>query len=141
MNRQNWTLIATKFAGPAGLTPVQLQKALFLLGKEMPTAVPADHYRFVPHNFGPFSKDIYSDAESLSSEGLVAISERGKYPEYVCTSAGKMAAEMVEVGFDPDALEYLKRVVEWVQGQTFSSLVRSIYAKYPEYRVNSVFSE
>src|SRR5258707_9223608 len=81
MERPDWTLLATKFANQSGLSPVQLQKALFLLGKEMPKSVGDDYYHFVPHNYGPFAKDIYSDADALAREGLIAITQSVKYPE------------------------------------------------------------
>lgn len=141
MERYHWTLLATKLANTSGLSPVQLQKALFLLAKGMPNAVGSDFYTFIPHNYGPFSRDIYEDATRLARENLVAITSEGRYPQYRCTPAGEGIAKMMLPTADPKAVEYLDNIVTWVQRQTFAGLVSSIYRKFPEYRVNSVFSE
>lgn len=141
MDRLHWTLVATAFAKGRGLSPVQLQKALFLLGKGMPQSVGEGFYQFIPHNYGPFSKEIYLDAERLASEGLVAIVQSGSYPEYICTAAGQGVAKMISGTADARVLEYFEQVVHWVQSLSFSALVRAIYSKYPEYRENSVFQD
>jgi hypothetical protein len=46
----------------------------------------------------------------------------------------------VKKSADPTAARYLENVVDWVTSLNFSQLVRAIYAKYPRYKVNSVFS-
>ena len=40
---------------------------------------------------------------------------------------------------DPRLTEFLGRIVQWVRKRSFSDLLRSIYAAYPEFAVNSVF--
>ncbi len=140
MRREDWTLVAIDNAGTRGLTPVQIQKVLFLLGKEIPTAVSDSFYLFIPHNYGPFSKQVYSDAERLAVNGLVAIERPiGGYQEYRITAAGANVARALVAQADPRAITYLRNVVSWAQNQTFSGLIRAIYNKYPEFRANSVF--
>lgn len=128
------------FGGPDGLSPVQLQKSLFLLGAELRQEVGHTFYTFIPHNYGPFSKQIYLDAEQLAADGLVAIERApGSPAQYVITVPGRTRALEVERELAARVREYFANVVTWTQQQSFSGLIRSIYEKYPEYRVNSVF--
>ncbi|MGC9971907.1 MAG: hypothetical protein ABSE56_15100 [Bryobacteraceae bacterium] len=140
MRRSDWTLCAIGLAGDRGLSPVQLQKTLFLLGEERAEEVGPDFYQFIPYNYGPFDASVYHDASSLADEGFVSIScsVRG-FNIYSITPKGARHAEETQRFAHPRAIEYLKRVVDWAQGLSFSQLVRAIYAKYPEYRENSVF--
>ena len=140
MEKRDWLLLALHFAGARGLSPVQLQKSLFLLAMEVPE-VRQDFYEFVPHNYGPFSKQIYLDAEVLDDNGCAAIEPHGSYSQYLITEAGREHLKAIEKrgGFSERAYNYLSDAVGWTQRQGFSSLVRAIYKKYPAYRVNSVF--
>jgi len=140
MERMDWALLAISHAKGAGLSPVQLQKSLFLLGKELPGEVGPDFYSFVPHNYGPFDSAIYTDAALLSGMGLVTRNNSGRgFVEYAPTPDGLAYAEKLKANAPGKAVGYLGRVVPWTQGLTFAALVRAIYAKYPEFRENSVF--
>lgn len=102
--------------------------------------VGADYYEFVPHNYGPFSKQIYEDAEQMAVRGLVAIERSPEsHSIFLITAAGQLRIAIVERDASLRAREYLRSAVEWTQKQSFSGLVRAIYAKYPDYKVNSVF--
>lgn len=141
MNRKDWTLLAIATAKTKGLSPVQLQKTLFLLGKEMSDAVArTGFYDFEPYHYGPFDRAVYTDAVQLAKGGEVEITQRAgeNWNSYVATRDGEIRASWLarEV---PAAVAYLDRLVEWVQSQSFQGLVTAIYAKYPEMRANSVF--
>ena len=144
MSPKAWTLLAISVAGENGLSPVQIQKALFLLGKELSADIGDGFYAFEPYNYGPFCKVIYGDAEDLADEGLVVVSSRTgmnrRYSHFTITPSGQQQAGEVERSAPPKAVSYLRAVVAWAQSQTFSGLIRAIYQKYPEYRENSVFS-
>ncbi|MGI9071930.1 MAG: hypothetical protein ACR2JB_11620 [Bryobacteraceae bacterium] len=143
MTRADWIILALSCAKSRTLSPVQLQKSLFLLGKELPEEVGSDYYRFVAHNYGPFDRAIYSDASVLSAGGFVAIlpAPGRRYSTYSLTPMGVNYSEALTQAAPSRALAYLVRVVEWVQGRSFADLLRSVYARYPEYRANSVFQE
>jgi len=139
VNREDWTLLALHFGGGRGLSPVQLQKSLFLLAMEVPE-VRANFYEFVPHNYGPFSKQIYADAERMTTVGWVAIErDPQSYATFLITASGQVRIAAIQPYIPIRASDYLRRAVEWAQQQSFSGLVRAIYEKYPTYRVNSVF--
>jgi uncharacterized protein YwgA len=144
MDRKNWLLLALNAAGNFGLTPAQLQKSLFLLEKEAPQTFDGDdRYYFSPYNYGPFSKQVYDDAEVLAADGLASITrpEGQTYSEYRVTARGADVAANLRNDVNQKSLAYLETVVAWARKQSFSGLVRAIYHKYPEYRANSVFQE
>lgn len=140
MQREDWTLLALSKAYPKPLSPVQLQKSLFLLGTELSEVVGHDFYVFEAYHYGPFDKDIYSDADGLASDGFVTVSQSPRgWREYSATVEGVSRAHKLEKKLLPAAVAYLGEVVRWAQKQSFQSLVRNIYARYPSYRRNSVF--
>jgi uncharacterized protein YwgA len=140
MQRQDWLLLVLSHAGSAGLTPVQLQKSLFLLGRNKEQQVGANFYSFVPYNYGPFSFDIYADAETLRDRGLIEIQYYGnRFPDYKISDAGNQSAEVLKSRVEPNLNDYANRVTKWTQQLSFPQLVRAIYEKYPEFRKNSVF--
>ena len=144
MNREEWVVLALDCAGNQALTPAQLQKSLFLLGKEMPDNLGTpDFYKFSPYNYGPFCKQIYDDAEALAERGIATIlREPGvQYLQYALTPDGRDAARGIRNQADRRSVVYLEQVVNWAKRKTFSELVRSIYQKYPEFRQNSVFQD
>ena len=138
--RSDWPLLALVRSPDLALTPVQIQKAMFLLGKNCEPAVGANFYRFQPYNYGPFDSTVYSDAGMLAGLGMVAKNDSGSgYAEYAPTADGLLYAEKLKLGTPPKAISYLEKVVPWAQSLSFSALVRAIYAKYPEFKENSVF--
>ena len=75
IDRKYWPLIAA-FASTTGtLAPVQLQKALFLIGQNLDVTklTAPKFYDFRPYDYGPFSAAVYCNADQLKSEGLLEI--------------------------------------------------------------------
>ncbi len=142
MNRRDWLLLAVAAAEDEGLDPVQLQKSLFLLGEKRKQEV-GPFYEFEPHNYGPFSKDIYAHATALVDNGYLTKEKQPSYSWSIIriTEQGRRAARTLRREAPEEALAYLERAVDWVKGQSFYDLVRSIYRHFPEYRTNSIFRE
>ena len=141
--KKDWVLFALALANGRPVSPVQIQKIIFLFDKLFHDAVlPDNFYEFVPDNYGPFCGDIYDDIRRLESEGSVAISKvpKGNYFQYAATSDG------IELGLEfgsklPEAIfNHARNIVRWVLAQSFRSLVTAIYARYPEYKAKSVFT-
>jgi hypothetical protein len=143
IEKKYWTLLALASAKGESLSPVQLQKTLFLFGRKMPAAVKHDYYNFIPYNYGPFDPVIYSDAEVLTAESLVVLQERPgcRWSEYAATPRGIALAEKIKNSVPGKELRYLDGLVEWVRSLSFRDLLRTVYAEYPDYAVNSVFRE
>jgi uncharacterized protein len=144
LQKKDWTLLAITLADGRPLSPVQLQKSVFLFKKLLPDEVlPDDFYEFVPYNYGPFCSEVYRDAEELAEEGLVQISSVADhgYSQYSATPGGIERRQALLKLLPPDIADHARVVVEWVRAQTFRGLVSAIYDRYPEYRANSVFAD
>ena len=140
MERQDFLLMAVAAAEGKPLTPVQLQKSLFMISKNL-KGIPDPFYTFEPYHYGPFDIEIYSDANSLEDEGWVVSiqSNRGRWKETAITPNGLKKAETLVKELSEPAAKYVREIVQWVQSLSFSDLVKEIYRLYPEYRENSVF--
>jgi hypothetical protein len=99
-------------------------------------------YRFVPYNYGPFDANVYHDLDGLVARGLVTCdSFPGRtWKMYAVTPPGLAGAAQAKAAANRNALAYLARVVDWVSSMSFPQLVRAIYAKYPAFKANSVFT-
>lgn len=141
MERKHWTLLVISAAGTRGLSPVQLQKCLFLIGKNLPDEVGGNFYSFVPYNYGPFDQAVYADADTLVNEKLVTVTRAaGKtWAYYVITPEGTETAGRIAITLNPRVRDYIPKVVQWVLELSFVQLLNAIYQKYPEYKANSVF--
>lgn len=137
----DWLLLALAHREGRKLTPVQVQKVMFLLGKEMPKIVGADFYKFVPYNYGPFDPAIYRNLEALAEREMVLIEGAGAARSYSVTPLGLHRAKALARDADPKGIEYLRAVVDWAASLSFTGLVRAIYRDYPEFKENSVFSD
>lgn len=138
-----WIVLALAKAEGHSLTPVQLQKSLFLLGERRAKAVQKPFYRFRPYDYGPFDAHVYHDADALAAEGLLVVDQsRGRsLREYRLTEEGVAVAQALEAETPDEALNYLGEVVPWAQRLSFNELVRAVYDEYPKMRANSVFQD
>ena len=145
MTPRDWTLLVTGSAKGRALQPVHLQKALFLIGALLSDGQrkTKGFYRFEPYDYGPFCREVYTDAEALSSEGLVEIERRSNssYREYSAAEAGRERAGELKKELSPEVIEYVAKLVEWVASLSFNQLVSWVYKNFPEMKVNSVFQE
>ncbi len=142
MTRQEWLLMAIAHRNGQPLTPAQIQKAMFLMSAEAPHLVGPGFYNFIPYNYGPFDANVYHDLDIMAQSGLVTANTFSgrNWKVYAITPAGVAQAAQARQMANPYGLEYLKTVVDWVASMSFPQLVRAIYAKYPEYKANSVFT-
>jgi hypothetical protein len=140
--RQEWLLLALAHRNGQPMTPVQIQKAMFLMGMEAKKLVGTGFYNFVPYNYGPFDANVYHDLDALAARGLVtADSFPGRsWKAYAVTPAGLAQADRTRRFANENAVLFLGKVVDWVSLMSFPQLVRAIYAKYPAFRANSVFT-
>ena len=141
LTRQDWLLIALSKSPGGAMSPVQVQKTLFLFGQEAGGSIGAEFYSFEPYDYGPFDAAICHDLRRMMVDGHVRdIWNPGRsWKSYTITRSGRNAVLDLERDADPRFTEFLGRIVRWVGGRSFSDLLRSIYAAYPEFAVNSVF--
>lgn len=141
IKNMDWTLLAISYAKEKGISPVRLQKSLFLLGEELRSIVGKKYYKFVPYNYGPFCKEIYQDVDLLAVERFIEVipNENQRYFEYFLTQAGEDHLKKLSFGKKSVGAEYLKQAVEWALDLSFDDIITSIYTAYPKYQKNSVF--
>lgn len=140
MEKRDWTLLATHFASQRGISPAQLQKSLFLFGMVFEDSL-KDYYDFKPYHYGPFTSDIYFDAEHLDEAGLLStmpVNGR-RWEKYFVTEEGARTAVSLLNNIDKEKVDYLETVVQWATSIPFTSLIKSIYKQYPKYAKNSLF--
>src|SRR2546422_2763730 len=104
MTKRDWLLVAISAADRDGLDPVQLQKSLFLLGEKGRPFVGRDFYQFVPHNYGPFSAEIYADADLLEASGYIVRQRRPwrSWSTFTITDAGHTRAATLAAEVAPE---------------------------------------
>ena len=141
MEKMEWNLIVIAAAKGQLLTPVQLQKALFIVGENVPSVYKRDYYHFKAYNYGPFSKEVYSDAESLAATGDVAIATAPgqAWSNYRATHQGSKRAEQLRKELSKSERDYIDRIVMWIRGLSFRQLLAFIYKQYPNYAKKSMF--
>lgn len=141
MARKDWTLLVIAAGRGQPLSPVQLQKVLFLLGQEHPSVLGSDYYDFVPYDYGPFSIVIYTDAKQLDFDGFISIqyAPNHRWKVYSATPDGLSRSEELRKKVDDQVIQFIDNKVEWGRQLSFRALVREIHKKYPAFAVNSVF--
>lgn len=143
MDRDSLVLAALSPARGATHTPVQVQKLLFLIDKNVPRQVGGPYFNFQPYDYGPFDQAIYGVLQSLASKRLVVINEETgrRWKEYLLTSEGQRIGENAFKELDKKTATYIAKLSEFVRGVSFAQLVSAVYKAYPEMKVNSVFKE
>jgi hypothetical protein len=123
-------------------TPVQIQKAAFLITRNLPQLVnEGPNFAFEPYDYGPFDQSVYTECEQLARAGSVEIiAQNGvRWNRYAASDSGvEQGMRLLESMPQRDS-EYLRNVAGWVRSQSFVGLVKAIYDQYPEMKVNSVF--
>jgi hypothetical protein len=131
-SRREWTLLVLG-AASRPLSPVQLQKSLFLLGKWLPEEVGDDFFQFEPYRYGPFDKAVYTEVELLERDALATRDDGG---DDGLTAAGRVAASTVSVS--ENARKVLSRIVAWVVSKNgLLPLCEAVYEAFPDMRARS----
>lgn len=126
-------------SGGFRFTPVQVQKLLFLIDRQIPEQVGGPHFHFEPYHYGPFDRCVYQQLDLLSARGLVAIDTTSSPRTFMLTAAGLEKGTTALATLPTTIQEFIGRTSSFVRTQTFSSLVSAIYKAFPEMRENSVF--
>ena len=91
VTRQKVLLAILAAAQGRTYTPVQIQKAVFLITRNLPGVVTeGPSFEFSPYDYGPFDASVYQEAEALSKSGLAVISPSGtgRWNVYSATDTG-----------------------------------------------------
>ena len=119
-------------------SPVQAQKLLFLLDREVPQLVDGPHFNFEPYNYGPFDKAVYQVLDELDEDELVTIRSGGWQRTYALTPTGQNEGDRLLGELSDSAQDYIKRASVFVLKLNFLQLVSAIYKAYPDMQKNSI---
>jgi hypothetical protein len=142
MTRQELVLAMLACADGRRYTPAQIQKAIFLVCRNVPHVISrGPGFEFEPYDYGPFDSSVYSEIQALATTGdaLIEPSGVGRWDTYAASDLGLERGRELLAGAPPSVSEYLVKTSQWVRSQSFSGLVKSIYEAYPEMRRNSIF--
>jgi uncharacterized protein len=142
VTRQEMILAVLAASQGRPYSPVQIQKAAFLVTENLPQLVnEGQNFTFEPYDYGPFDQSVYTECEHLARKGLAEIiSQSGvRWNRYAASDVGIERGTEILNSIPKRASDYVKNVSTWVRSQSFESLVRAIYAEYPEMKANSVF--
>ncbi len=139
MKRKNITLLMLATAKGKSFTPVQIQKAMFLISEEIPALFDEEHYCFEPYDYGPFDKAVYEDIRILEEEGLAIRCSNGRWNIYQSSEKVLKCAEDLLKSVHKEMADYINSVSEFVRSLNFAQLVSAIYEAYPEMKENSIF--
>ena len=121
----------------APYNPVQLQKLLFLIDREIADDIGGPHFDFKPDHYGPYDPSVFDVAEGLRGQGKVIIDNRGPYRRYLVSDGGLSEGSAVLDQMVEPACRYVYEASEWILSQSFRELVSAIYRQYPDMAVNS----
>ena len=107
------------------------QKEMFLLLKETVFSK-IEEYGFVPHYYGPFSRDLDSDLVELTVSGKVNDTDG-----YTLTPIGFRETSELWNKLDPTHKSALIRIKENYNRMDSESLIDYVYGKFKKYTVKS----
>lgn len=127
----------------------RLQKMVFLMQQKINERALAPlnghDYEFVPYDYGPFSKELYDDLDTLIAEEFVEDAEEEFAPgklryEYYIDSDGNDFVEDQQTSKDAQVIIDLAREIKTEYNDVrLSDLIDDVYSKYPEYAENSIY--
>lgn len=137
ISRSDILLTIVAAAGEREFSRVHAQKVAFLVSEEFKGELPDNFYEFDKYHYGPFSGDVYRDAEMLNDAGCLRI----QYGVDRRSDVYKIEEDcrLDDIQLPPELKRYIEDTVDWVIEMPFAELARAIYLLYPEYRKNSRF--
>jgi len=143
MDKKEIILAALAVGEGAIHTPVQVQKLLFLIDKNISHSIGGPFFDFQPYAYGPFDKQISRLLYLLHEDGDVEIIRNPalQWVKYRLTTQGQKKGEAIINSVSKEIKNYFKKLSKFVRSLTFAELVSAIYKAYPEMRVNSVFQD
>lgn len=140
MTKLDLLLIALAAGEKFEHTPVQIQKLMFLVERNVGNRIGGPFFEFKPYDYGPFDSSIYELLRQLEADGLASasVTNRG-WSKYSLSDAGLSRAVELSAKMDASVMNYIKEVSKFVRTLSFADLVSSIYKAYPEMKANSVF--
>jgi hypothetical protein len=142
MNRRDLVLAILAAAEGRPYTPVQIQKAAFIVCDQFPNLIDeGPGFHFEPYDYGPFDSDVYAEISHLqvARDAVIAPSPFGNWNTYAASDKGLKRGTQLLEEMPAEEEDYIERISAWVRSLSFKRLVKSIYEAYPHMRANSIF--
>nr|WP_282957112.1 type II toxin-antitoxin system antitoxin SocA domain-containing protein [Haloterrigena salifodinae] len=105
----------------------------------------SDSFNFIPYDYGPFSKDLYAELDSMSEKSMIkdSVEEIGNDNVKYDYSIQNQGIEFVENQIGKEEAETILQMAEEIKEEyndvVLSDLIEDVYAEYPEYAKNSIY--
>ena len=142
MTKRDLLLAALAAGAGAEHSPVQIQKLIFLVERNVAADLGGASFAFVPYDYGPFDSSIYTELQALEFAGMAnsETTDRG-WKKYKLTTYGQAQGDTYLATMPGRAAQYIRDVSQFVRRLSFAELVSSVYKAYPDMKVNSVFKD
>lgn len=141
LGQREGLLVAMSAAGGGQLTPVQVQKLMFLIDKNLGEEFGVPLFDFQPYSYGPYDKAVYDTLRTMEQNGEAAIRGRGSTRTYQLTPRAHSNGSELRENLGAEAASYIDELADFVRSLTFTELVQAIYKAYPDMKANSVFQD
>lgn len=132
-------LLAAMAAGGdhAEYTPVQIQKLMFVVDREIPSLVGGPHFAFKPDVFGPFDDGVYDVIRDLADRNMIRIEASWDSPIYSLHDNALELGRLILAQLPAEASRFIQGAAYWIRTLSLRQLVASINSIYPDMAVNS----
>lgn len=128
----------------------RLQKMVFLLQKELEKRGKSKliglEYEFIPYDYGPFSKELYDDMDTMIDQEFVEDTEeplssgKVKYVYEIKNAGEELVDSQSEEGQEvTEILELAEEIKMEYNNELLSDLIEYVYSEYPDYAERSVY--
>jgi uncharacterized protein YwgA len=129
----------------------RLQKMVFLVQQRIEsdknTPLESDNYEFIPYDYGPFSKELYDDLDTLVDMRMVEDREeeldsgKVKY-DYEIQPAGEKFIQ-TQLSSESEAAQEIMETARDIKSEyndmLLSDLIDDVYSRFPEYAEESIW--
>jgi len=137
IDRKEWILL---LLSEEPLDRIHIMKALFLIwlrsGKHI-----KGFFKFEPYLYGPYSLDVYSELDSLLSDGSISQPPYSakSWVSYFITDEGMKNVNDIKNEIKPEIRKLISSVVKEISSLDFFSLLRKVYREAPDFAKKSIF--
>ena len=127
----------------------RLQKMVFLMQKRFEEndqdLLQTDDYEFIAYDYGPFSKELYSDLDKAIYKNEVLDKEepinedKNKYIYEIQENGEDFVEDQLSTEEAKQILELAQEIKESYNDVYLSDLIEEVYTRYPKYAENSIY--
>ena len=130
MKNSERIILLSLFHAPTSMSKIKFVKLLFLFSIEGPDST----YAFLPHKYGPFSFQLYRNLSSLSHAGWID-------EDFLKIHDDKKEDALNEIRMLPKfTRDNLVNILQRYGKLSENELLKTVYAKYPEFTFRSELS-